>query len=581
MHAYREMAHLYERAHELWARVPDAATVAGIDEVGLLEAAANASALDGDQRHSEMLADHGLELLDPELEPVRYARLLVRRGRSRWRLNQARAAMADLDHALTLLPDEPSDERARLLSWIARTHVLRGHYREAVVEGERARAVAEAAELPVVVGEVLNTLGMARIALGDVDAGEALLRQAIKLAREQDDIDDLGTAYSNLADFLNLAGRTRDALAVINEGLAEVRTHMGQAYAWMVMTLSVLAFEAGDWDVARTNEGPPLTSLAGVPLIFRLLCDAERALGEGDDALARQRLDTVEPLVRVTGEAQWHGLFGSLLGELDRRGGDLEAAQSAVARALDELEVCTDDVMRIARVSAVGLSVEADRALRARDLREPETEADALARAGIHLDRLEAAAEGGGPVERAWLAVGAAESARAQGAGSASLWNAAAEQWEGLERRYCVALSRWREAEALAGEDDRTKAAGVAAEAVAAAADLGAGWLADELQGLIARARLDIGATVEREGVTTDAVPQTDGEALPFGLTPRELQVLALIAEGATNRQIGAALYMAEKTASVHVSRILSKLGVRSRTQAAAMAHRLHLTRVS
>ena len=188
------------------------------------------------------------------------------------------------------------------------------------------------------------------------------------------------------------------------------------------MTLSVLAFEAGDWDLARANEGPPLTSLAGVPLIFRLLCDAERALGEGDDALAGERLDTVEPLVRVTGEAQWHGLFGSLLGELNRRGGDLEAAQSAVARALDELEVCTDDVMRIARVSAVGLSVEADRALRARDLREPETEADALARARIHLDRLEAAAEGGGPVERAWLAVGAAESARAQGAGAPSLW---------------------------------------------------------------------------------------------------------------------------------------------------------------
>jgi NarL family two-component system response regulator LiaR len=60
-------------------------------------------------------------------------------------------------------------------------------------------------------------------------------------------------------------------------------------------------------------------------------------------------------------------------------------------------------------------------------------------------------------------------------------------------------------------------------------------------------------------------------------LTPREREVLALIAEGATNRQIGAALYMAEKTASVHVSRILSKLGVRSRTQAAAVAHRLHL----
>ncbi|MGH2869486.1 MAG: response regulator transcription factor, partial [Solirubrobacteraceae bacterium] len=62
-------------------------------------------------------------------------------------------------------------------------------------------------------------------------------------------------------------------------------------------------------------------------------------------------------------------------------------------------------------------------------------------------------------------------------------------------------------------------------------------------------------------------------------LTPRERQVLALIAEGATNRQIGEALFMAEKTASVHVSRILAKLGVTGRTQAAAVAHRQHLTR--
>ena len=91
--------------------------------------------------------------------------------------------------------------------------------------------------------------------------------------------------------------------------------------------------------------------------------------------------------------------------------------------------------------------------------------------------------------------------------------------------------------------------------------------------------RLELGShgasspRVERAGSAAEVEDED-----PFGLTPRERQVLALIAEGATNRQIGAALFMAEKTASVHVSRILSKLGVRSRTQAAAVAHRLHLT---
>ncbi|HWE58499.1 MAG TPA: AAA family ATPase [Solirubrobacteraceae bacterium] len=580
VHAYGEMADLYERAHGLWARVPDAEAVAGIDEVALLEEAANAHGLNGDMRHSEMLAAHGLKLLDPEQDPVRYARLLVRRGRSRWRLNQARAGAEDLERALTLLPDEPSLERARLLSFIARTRTLRGHYREALREGERARAVAEAVGLPVVVGEVLNTLGMATIALGDVEAGEALLREAITLAREQEDLDDLGTAYSNLADFLNLAGRTRDALGVIEEGQREVSTRMGRYFAWMTMTHSVLAFEAGEWDAARASVGPPIGTMLGVALMFRLLRDAEFALGEGDEELARTRLREAEPLVRVTGEAQWHGLYGSLLGELSRRGGELEQAQEAVARALDELEVCTDDVMRIARVTAVGVAVEADRALRARDLREPETEADATARARIHLDRLEAAAEDGGPVERAWLAVGLAESSRARGEDEPALWQRAAESWDALERPYCAATMRWRQAEALVGAEDRAAAAEVTAAALEVAQRLGAGWLRGELQGLRARARLESAAGGTTNGAAPDA-REDDGagtEGLPFGLTPRELQVLTLIAEGATNRQIGAALFMAEKTASVHVSRILTKLSVRSRTQAAAVAHRMHIT---
>ena len=428
---------------------------------------------------------------------------------------------------------------------------------------------------------MLNTLGMAKIALGEVEAGEALLREAINLARGQDDMDELGTAYSNLAEFLNLAGRTRDALTVIDEGLREVRTRTGQDFNWMTMTLSALAFEAGEWDVARARVGPPLGSLAGVQLIFRLLRDAELALGEGDEVLARERLMAAEPLVRVTGEAQWHGQYGSLMGELSRRGGELEEAQSAVARALDELEVCTDDVMRIARVTAVGAAVEADRALRARDLREPETENDALTRVRIHLDRLAAAAEDGGPVEEAWLAVGTAEQARAHGADDPALWQAAAEQWDALGRPYCAASARWRQAEALVASEQRPAAAEVAVQALGVADGLGAGWLSGELQGLCARARLELaGSAASTNGngsVAADDDRQGDAE-LPFGLTPRELQVLTLIAEGATNRQIGAALFMAEKTASVHVSRILNKLGVRSRTQAAAMAHRLHIT---
>jgi ATP/maltotriose-dependent transcriptional regulator MalT len=497
----------------------------------------------------------------------------MRRGRARWRLNRPSEAMADGQQALALLPDAPRGERARLLSWMARTEFLRGHYREAIAQGESALGMAREMGLSMAVGEVLNTLGMARIALGDVEAGEAMLREAIRLAREQDDSDDLTLAYSNLATMLRVSGRIALGLAVASEGEREVKLRYGQSFGWLQMTYSTLAFDAGEWDTARALVGPPLSSLEGVGLMFRLLRDAEVALGEGNEELARETLEAAEPLVRATGEAQWHGMFGALVGESRRRLGDLDGGQAAVARALDELEVCTDDVTWIARVTAVGLGIEADRAVRARDLREPDAEADAIARARIHLDRLEAAAEEGGPNERAWFAVGAAENARARGCNDPALWRAAGTAWAELDRPYCRASMQLREAEALVECEDRTAAAAAAAAALTVAETLGAGWLAGELRGLATRARLDL-----EHGETALGPSDAPTEAAPFGLTPRELQVLALIAEGASNRQIGATLFMAEKTASVHVSRILAKLEVQSRTQAAAVAHRLHLT---
>ena len=92
---------------------------------------------------------------------------------------------------------------------------------------------------------------------------------------------------------------------------------------------------------------------------------------------------------------------------------------------------------------------------------------------------------------------------------------------------------------------------------------------------LASRARLRLGEPGEEPPAATDEESED-----PFGLTPRERQVLALVAAGATNREIGRQLYMAEKTASVHVSRILAKLDVRSRTEAAGVAHRLGLDAV-
>jgi DNA-binding NarL/FixJ family response regulator len=117
---------------------------------------------------------------------------------------------------------------------------------------------------------------------------------------------------------------------------------------------------------------------------------------------------------------------------------------------------------------------------------------------------------------------------------------------------------------------DRDGAARSAGEALESATAMGARWLAAEARSFLGRARLPLPEGCDESAALPLPAPDDD----PFGLTPREREVLAMVAEGATNREIGERLFMAEKTASVHVSRILAKLDVRSRTEAAAVAHR-------
>jgi len=90
-----------------------------------------------------------------------------------------------------------------------------------------------------------------------------------------------------------------------------------------------------------------------------------------------------------------------------------------------------------------------------------------------------------------------------------------------------------------------------------------------ELDGLARRGRLDLAAQEVQDAPTV--------EPDPFGLTPREREVLELLSEGRTNRQIAEHLFISESTAGVHVSNILGKLGVANRGEAAATAHRLRL----
>ena len=230
--------------------------------------------------------------------------------------------------------------------------------------------------------------------------------------------------------------------------------------------------------------------MTGTTFVNLALRHAELALGEGDAARARALLDDVDVAAVNIDEPQFLGVMGALRAELERRAGDLDAARAAIRRALDRIEFCTEDVVRLARVAAVGVVVEADAAQRARDLGDDEERRRALMEADFHLGRTGAAAEDGGPVEVAWLRSAEAELARARGDADPAAHEAAAQAWEAVERPYPAALSAGAPARRYVAAGDRDAASVGLERASPSPRKLGAGWLRGEIEGLAARARL-------------------------------------------------------------------------------------------
>jgi DNA-binding NarL/FixJ family response regulator len=217
-----------------------------------------------------------------------------------------------------------------------------------------------------------------------------------------------------------------------------------------------------------------------------------------------------------------------------------------------------------------GLSVEADLAERARAAGDAAALADALAAGRDLLERARSAVErapraglGHDVHVRGRHAKAEAEWTRLQGRSDPARWQAAVEAFS-YGHVYAVARCRWRLAEALAGAGHREGATGAARAAHATATRLGAAPLQSALEALARRGRLDLGVDLP-------------GPRSLAGLTPRELEVLRLLVEGRSNRQIAEQLFISGKTASVHVTNLLAKLGVHSRLEAAAMARRLGL----
>ncbi len=566
--AYGEAAALYERALELWERVPDAEALTGGDHVDLLRSAAWCAYTEGDADRAEALLRAAVSEVDAERDPERMADILERLARQEWRLGRPDAAKETQERALALLPEEPTYARAMLLSSQAKHLMLESRLSESAEKAREALAVARACGAAMPEIRALDALGVSLAWMGDPEGVDSL-RQAIRLALDQDMLVTANTLYTNLADVSLWRGSGQDAREAVDEGLS-LAAQAGHFSRWLSLMKAEICFQLGDWEGAAA-----LLPEHGRRLKHNLLVNEshrriELALGHGDHARAADLLDTASPIVATSREPQFIGPHAAMKAELARRCGDLAEARAAVEDGLDRIEFCSEDSARISLVSLAGLTVEADAAIRARDLGDAEAERTAISLAEMLLLRLEATAGEHRPVENANLVAGRALAARAAGGEAPALWTDAVEAWTQAERPYAAAEARWREAEARLATGDREGAATAAAAALEAARALGATWLASEVEGFVARARL-------RSEETGPRRVGADSED-PFGLTPRERQVLELLAAGATNREIGASLYMAEKTASVHVSRILAKLDVRTRTEAAAVAHRLGLT---
>ena len=161
-----------------------------------------------------------------------------------------------------------------------------------------------------------------------------------------------------------------------------------------------------------------------------------------------------------------------------------------------------------------------------------------------------------------------------------SAWDEAAQAWEAVGQPYPLAVALLRSAEAALSAGDRDGGTARLRRAADLAQRLGARPLSDDIALLARRARISLGRDGDAAGEPAAADPAGHPgipEADRLGLTSREFEVLRLVAAGRSNREIAGELFISAKTASVHVSNILSKLRVAGRGEAAATAHRLRL----
>jgi len=464
--------------------------------------------------------------------------------------------------------DPPTWQRARAMSTYANSLLTEVDFTAAKEWASLALTAARDADAPWVQADALVTLGFISNREGRNDEAITLLTDAHKQAREAKVLGvELRAAYHLARAHLERGDLTIGA-EVAYEGTQRA-SQTGLGMAPFGLDLQHLHFQChfadGEWDHAQEiadGFGVRVTNIGEAYLSsMALFIDVAR----GNPAVAERRA-WIEPFWLM------HGFDGftarGVLAEHALWQGDTERALTE-ARAAIEVTVIPlwGYSPSVIRPAAVALSARADRALLARASGDDDLAAAELAAA----DELRTIARQGavfprrpkfilGPEGRGWLARAEAEYRRASGENDPQAWQTVLEEF-GPAYVYEIARTQWRLAEALAEAGRRDEAADHWRQAAHTADTLKARPLRRALDDLARRARIGT------------AEPRPDGKVLA-SLTAREREVLRLIAAGRSNREIASVLFIAPKTASVHVSNILGKLGAASRTEAAAIAHR-------
>ena len=561
-----QLQHL-EAALSLWSAVPDAAARAGRGQAALLMETAAAARTVGELHRAVALLRSALQVLGPDADPVERAQVHYTLAQAMVRVEDVAGAYRESAAAMALVPVHPPS-KAR--TWAAATHARMsysvGALEEAEAAADEALAAADALGFDGAWSDIAVTQVRARPGADPV-AVRARLDEALVRARRSGNVDVEMRVLHNLATVAFEAGGIAETLEWTRRGTRRAR-ELGAEWSYYPAELRHLQVTAlymtGDWDESLAEADV----LARVPeMSAHVRADGLLVLVGRGDPSARERIEWARTLIPR--------LSAHILLDLVTAGSDIDLAgwegdpQRAleVALAADRRlrQEWSDDHLGVLRLAGTALAPVGDAAA---DARRTGNEA-ALERwreAGRQL--LDAARSAVEVYERnygatmgvealAWQARVVAEAARVRGEATVELWREAVEAF-GFGHVYEQARSRRRLVETLLATGDRAEAAKEARLAHEVAVRLGATPLRTALEGLIRRGRLDVA------GVRTVEVSAV--------MTPREAEVLRLLAQGRTNRQIGSELYISEKTASVHVSNILAKLGANGRTEAVAIA---------